>query len=171
MQIMADPTIDSADYLNMGRDEQLDREIDVDEFDDDLEGETIAITNDIPQAYTESYGTGVHEQPGFNRGGRTLRDRMSEFNQASPILTGGDVDANWQEADAVGDEAVGGSVSTPDQSVVDDLGAAVGLEMDDRAFLRTAEILDQRDDRRWELDPGSSEDYGDRKSTEDGDAE
>jgi hypothetical protein len=163
--------VDPTDYLNIGRDEQLDREIDVDEFDDDLEDETIALTDDIPQIYTESYGTGVHEQPGFSQGGRTMRDRMDESNQASPLLTGGDVDANWQDADAVGDEAVGGSVSTPDQSVVDDLGAAVGLEMDDRAFLRTTEILNQRDDRRWELDPDSSEDYGDRKKAEDEDVE
>jgi Family of unknown function (DUF6335) len=163
--------VDPTNYMETGRDEQLDREIDVDEFDDDLESETIAITDDIPQEYTESYGTGVHAQPGFGQGGRTMRDRMAESNQSSPLLTGGDIDANWQEADAVGDEAVGGSVSTPDQSIVDELGAAVGLEMDDRAFLRTAEILEQRDDRRWELDPDSSEDYDDRKTTEDGEME
>jgi len=35
----------------------------------------------------------------------------------------------------------------------------VGLEMDDNAFLRTNEILEERDDRRWDLDPESSEDY------------
>lgn len=119
--------------------------------------------DDIPQEYTESYGTGVHEMPGANIGGRVMRDRYSEMNEASPILTGGDIDANWEQANAVGDEAVGGTVATPDQSVVDELGAAVGLEMDDQAFLRTTEILDQRDDRRWELDPMSSDDYGDRR--------
>lgn len=63
----------------------------------------------------------------------------------------------------VGDEVVGGTASTPDQDIVDEVGAAVGLEMDDFAFLRTNEILEQRDDRRWELDPLSSEDYQDRK--------
>ncbi|NJN87107.1 MAG: hypothetical protein HC881_13445 [Leptolyngbyaceae cyanobacterium SL_7_1] len=118
---------------------------------------------DLPQALTESYGTGVHDQPGFSVGGRTLSDRLENFNEASPVLTGGDIDANWEQANAVGDESVGGTVATPDQDIVDELGAAVGLEMDDRAFLRTNEILEQRDDRRWDLDPESSEDYGDRR--------
>lgn len=127
------------------------------------EDEEIINDDDIPQEYTESYGTGVHDLPGSNIGGRVMRDRASEMHEASPILTGGDIDANWEQANAVGDEAVGGTVATPDQSVVDELGAAVGLEMDDRAFLRTTEILDQRDDRRWELDPMSSDDYGDRR--------
>jgi Family of unknown function (DUF6335) len=112
---------------------------------------------------TESYGTGVHDQPGFSIGGRTLRDRLKNFNEASPVLTGGDVDANWEQANAVGDEAVGGTVSTPDMNVVDELGAAVGLELDDRAFLRSNELLEQRDQQRWELSPESSEDYQNRR--------
>lgn len=68
--------------------------------------------------------------------------------------------------EVVGDEAVGGTVIMPEQDVVDDLGRAVGLEMDDRAFLRTTDILDERDDRRWELEPTSSEDYSDRRNEE-----
>jgi hypothetical protein len=47
--------------------------------------------------------------------------------------------------------------------VTEDLEKAVGLEMDDRAFLRTNDILEKRDDRRWELDPESSEDYQQRR--------
>jgi len=39
--------------------------------------------------------------------------------------------------------------SPSDQDIVDEIGAAVGLEMDDNAFLRTNEILEERDDRRW----------------------
>lgn len=120
-------------------------------------------SGDLPQAVTESYGTGVHELPGYEIGGRTIRDRSAEMHEASPILTGGDVDANWEQANAVGDEAVGGTAPTPDMDVVDELGAAVGLEMDDRAFLRTNEILEDRDNRRWDLDPASAEDYNDRR--------
>ncbi len=108
---------------------------------------------------TPSYGTGFHDQPQMSVGG-TLYDDLRDMNQADPILTGGDVDANWEQANAVGDEAVGGTAPTPDMDVVDELGAAVGLEMDDRAFLRTNEILEGRDNKRWELDPESSEDYG-----------
>ncbi|MCU0524491.1 MAG: DUF6335 family protein [Elainella sp. Prado103] len=57
----------------------------------------------------------------------------------------------------LGDESVGGTAPTPDMDIVDQLGRAVGLEMDDRAFLRTNEILTQRDRQRWELDPDSAE--------------
>lgn len=135
---------------------------------DELEGEdTEQDFGDVPQEYTESYGTGVKEMPGYAEGGRTMRDRQHEYNEASAELTGGDIDANYEQANAVGDESVGGTVSTPDMDIVDDLGKAVGLEMDDHAFLRTNEILEQRDDRRWELEPKSSEDYGDRQSNDD----
>lgn len=122
---------------------------------------------DLPQEITESYGTGVKEEPGFNIGGRTMRDEAKEYTFTNPDLTGGDIDASWQEAAAVGDEAVGGTVATPDQNVTEDLEKAVGLEMDDRASLRTQDILEQRDDRRWELDPVSSEDYQVRSADDD----
>lgn len=119
-------------------------------------------TDDLPQEVTESYGTGVKELPGFNVGGRSMRDDMSQYNAADPGLSGGDVDAAWSQHMS-GEEEVGGTVATPDQDVVEELAAAVGLEMDDHAFLRTNEILEQRDDRRWDLDPKSSEDYEERR--------
>ena len=133
---------------------------------EDLDEAGEELISDLPQEVTESYGTGVHDLPGYNEGGRTMHDRRRELNEADPILTGGDIDANYEQANAVGDESVGGTVSTPDQDVVDELGAAVGLEMDDRAFLRTNEILEERDSRRWELEPASSEDYRDRRDDE-----
>jgi len=132
-----------------------------DELEDGDEEETVY--ENVPEEYTESYGTGVHELLGFVEGGRTMQRRRQELNAADPILTGGDIDANYEQAYAVGDEAVGGTVPTPDQDIVDEIGTAVGLEMDDRAFLRTNDILTERDDRRWELDPQSSEDYSDRR--------
>ncbi len=121
-------------------------------------------SSDLPQEITESYGTGVKEQPGYNIGGRSLEERKHEYNDTSPELTGGDVDAYWQDADTVGDEAVGGTAPTPDQNVTEDLEAAVGLEMKDKAPLRTEAILERRDDNRWELDPMSSDDYEKRDS-------
>jgi hypothetical protein len=113
---------------------------------------------DLPQEITESYGTGVQQLPGHTLDGRTLHDRMHQYHEASPELTGGDIDANYAQANAEGDESVGGTVVTPDMDIVDDLGKAVGLEMDDRNFLHTTEILEQRDNQRWELDPASAED-------------
>ncbi|MBW4521944.1 MAG: hypothetical protein KME16_19870 [Scytolyngbya sp. HA4215-MV1] len=132
-----------------------------DEIMDEPEGEESS--SDLPQEYTESYGTGVAEMPGYSMGGRTMRDRQQQYHEATPDLTGGDIDANYEQANAEGDESVGGTVATPDMDIVDDLGKAVGLEMDDRAFLMTNEILEGRDSHRWELEPKSSEDYNDRR--------
>lgn len=73
--------------------------------------------------------------------------------ETGPALTGGDVDADWQAAYAVGDEAVGGSVATPDQDVVDEIGRALGVEQEADEEIRTSdEILRERDRRRWELE-------------------
>lgn len=130
------------------------------------EGEEEIADDDVPQEITESYGTGVHDAPGFGIGGRTMRDRMQDLNEATPELTGGDIDANYEQANADGDESVGGTVNTPDMDIVDDLGKAVGLEMNDFNYLHTTEILEQRDDRRWELEPKSSDDYEERKELE-----
>ncbi|MBW4563373.1 MAG: hypothetical protein KME32_19940 [Mojavia pulchra JT2-VF2] len=120
------------------------------------------IISDLSQAITESYGTGVALEPGLEIGGRTMHDRMEQYTSASPELTGGDIDARWDQAEAVGDEAVGGTVPTPDQSIVEELGVAVGLNYDDGVSLQTNEILESRDSGRWELDPMSSEDYQER---------
>ncbi|MBD2453280.1 hypothetical protein H6G80_04215 [Nostoc sp. FACHB-87] len=116
-------------------------------------------SEDLPQEITESYGTGVKELPGYNIGERSLDQTTPEYPD-SPEVTTQDGYTYWQ--DTVGDEAVGGTVAVPEQDVTEEIAAAVGLEMDDRAFLRTNEILEQRDDRRWELDPKSSEDYQER---------
>lgn len=68
-------------------------------------------------------------------------------------LTGGDVDADWKGADAIGDEAVGGSVATPDQDVVDEIGEALGVAQESEAEVTTsAEILRRRDRLRWHLE-------------------
>lgn len=67
------------------------------------------------------------------------------------ILTGGDVDTDQQRAADAGDEAVGGSVATPDQDVVDELGRALGVEQAPDEEVRTAgEILRERDRHRWQ---------------------
>jgi len=129
----------------------------------DTENEEAGIVEDLPQEITESYGTGVQQLPGLNVGGRTMRDRMSEYTDLSPELSGGDIDAAWTQADVAGEEAVGGTVATPDQSIVDELGKAVGLEMPDQEYLHTNELLDNRDSQRWELDPTSSDDYQERQ--------
>jgi Family of unknown function (DUF6335) len=85
-----------------------------------------------------------------------LVDAFGDFSvhhETSPRLTGGDVDADWQNAWACGDEAVGGSTATPDQDVVDELGEALGVAQAPDAELRTTgEILAERDRHRWRLE-------------------
>jgi hypothetical protein len=74
-------------------------------------------------------------------------------------LTGGDIDADWQRADDVGEEAVGGSVATPDQDRVDDLGRALGVPRAPDEEIRTStEILEGRDRNRWEQEQSTGGD-------------
>lgn len=74
--------------------------------------------------------------------------------------SGGDVDAAWQDSD-VGEESVGGGNPTPDQSIVEELGEAMGVTYEDNEPLDFLEKLVQRDRDRRELDPASAEDFGD----------
>lgn len=95
-------------------------------------------------------------------GAAKLADRLRQNTSTDPSLSGGDIDAKWEMAESQGDEAVAGSMPTPGQSVVDDIGAAVGVTYQDNEELRFGEKERSRDKRRWELDPASSEDYNDR---------
>jgi uncharacterized protein DUF6335 len=98
---------------------------------------------------------------------RTGRQEMQEARrdhpETSPELTGGDVDANWEDAYSVGDEAPGGDNPTPDQDRVDDIGRALGVEYQDNEELKASDKIAERDRHRWELDPASSDDYKDRE--------
>ena len=103
---------------------------------------------------------------GVRTGRRRLQHTQDEHTEASPVITGGDVDADWESAYSVGDEAPGGDNPTPDQDIVDDIGRAVGLEYQDNEELKGEEKVVERDRHRWELDPASSEDYKDRTKIE-----
>lgn len=95
-------------------------------------------------------------------GRREMRERLDEHTETSPALTAGDVDADWESAYSVGDEAPGGDNPTPDQDVVDDIGKAVGVQYEDNEELKGEAKISKRDKHRWELDPASSEDFNDR---------
>jgi hypothetical protein len=88
-----------------------------------------------------------------------LRNELGRHTAAGPELTAGDVDAKWQDAYAVGDEAPGGDNPTPDQDRVDEIGRALGIEYEDNQELMGGEELTERDKHRWELDPASSDDW------------
>lgn len=95
-------------------------------------------------------------------GRRELKEALHQHTEGGPALTGGDIDADWQEAYSVGDEAPGGDNPTPDQDRVDDIGRALGVEYEDNEELKGANKIEKRDRNRWELDPASAEDYTDR---------
>ena len=99
-------------------------------------------------------------------GGDQLRRELREHHSRTPVLSGGDLDADWARAD-IGDETVGGSAPTPDQAIVDELGEAVGLTYEDNEPLHASEkVVEERDRKRWELDPASSDDYNNRVNRE-----
>jgi Family of unknown function (DUF6335) len=91
-----------------------------------------------------------------------MEDNLRKHGGISPGITGGDVDADFEQAYFSGDEAPGGDNPTPDQEVVDDIGRALGVEYQDNEELKSSDKLAERDRHRWELDPASSEDYKDR---------
>jgi hypothetical protein len=95
-------------------------------------------------------------------GRRELRERYDAHTETSPALTGGDVDADWESAYSVGDEAPGGDNPTPDQDLVDDIGRAIGIEYQDNEELKGEAKVAKRDRNRWELDPASSDDWDER---------
>jgi hypothetical protein len=95
-------------------------------------------------------------------GRREMKEKYAEHTESSPALTGGDVDADWEGAYSVGDEAPGGDNPTPDQDLVDDIGRAVGVEYQDNEELKGEAKIAKRDRNRWELDPASSDDWDER---------
>ena len=102
--------------------------------------------------------------PSAARSGRSaLQQAKRGRHETSPVMTGGDVDADWEDAYAVGDEAPGGDNPTPDQDRVDDIGRAMGVEYADNEELKASDKIAERDKHRWELDPASAEDYPDHE--------
>jgi hypothetical protein len=92
-----------------------------------------------------------------------LAEKMRNHTSTGPAMTAGDLDADWESAESVGDEAPGGDNPTPDQDVVDEIGRALGVEYDDDEELRGGDEIVERDRNRWELDPASSDDFDDRE--------
>ena len=91
-----------------------------------------------------------------------MAESLEEHRTMTPAITGGDVDADVENAYFSGDEAPGGDNPTPDQDIVEDIGKALGVTYNDNEELEGADKLEKRDKHRWELDPASSDDYRDR---------
>lgn len=78
--------------------------------------------------------------------------RRREAIPHEDLILVGDPDDSRLDNEYVGDETPGGTASTPDQSLVDDIGRAYGLQEEDAGELHCAgEVLTRRDRRRSEL--------------------
>jgi hypothetical protein len=128
----------------------------------DRERRVIRDEDDIVQATPPSSLDLDRTASAVRTGRRVMKDRQDEHTETSPALTAGDVDADWESAYSVGDEAPGGDNPTPDQDIVDDIGKAVGVQYEDNEELKGEEKILKRDRNRWELDPASSDDWDDR---------
>src|SRR5688500_8719066 len=113
---------------------------------------TVADVHGIPSSLGGGGGASAAQS-----GRAELRERLRKNTSASPALTSGDVDADWESAETIGDEAPGGDNPTPDQDVVDDIGRALGVEYEDDEELQGGAEIKERDRRRWELDPASKD--------------
>jgi hypothetical protein len=78
-----------------------------------------------------------------------------ENTAASPADSGGDIDAEWEEVNTSGEEAVFGSNPTPDQSDVEANAHAMGIDFQDNEPLDFVRKLEKRDQDRFELDESS----------------
>ena len=105
--------------------------------------------------------------PDVSAGSAKLSNRLRDDGLADPVITAGDVDANWESAQFSGDESAVSSMSTPGQSVVEEIGAAMGVTYADNEELKVGEKERGRDKHRWELDPASADDYRDRMNDKD----
>ena len=123
-----------------------------------LESEKFEPTEEVRQEFEEAAQLG-------STGQQPLIEKLLEHHATSPVLSGGDVDAAWEDAD-VGEESVGGGNPTPDQNVVEELGEAMGLNYEDGEPLHSEEKLESRDEHRWELNPASSEGFDERMKRE-----
>jgi len=84
-------------------------------------------------------------------GRQALAENQRRHNKMAAV-TAGDVDADMESAYFSGDEAPGGDNPTPDQSDVDEIGHAVGIEYADNEELKGSDKVAERDKHRWETE-------------------
>jgi hypothetical protein len=104
--------------------------------------------------------------PDVSASSNKLADRLRDDPVADPVVTGGDLDAQWESAQFSGDESAISSMPTPEVNVVDDIGRSIGVTYEENEELKVGEKERSRDIHRWELDPASSDDYLDRLKDE-----
>src|ERR1044071_4855926 len=84
-----------------------------------------------------------------------LAQRLRNSTSASPRDAGGDLDADWEGVNESGSETFAGDNPTPDQSLVEENAAAIGVSYEDNEDLEFIEKIEKRDRERFELDENS----------------
>src|SRR3954471_13971495 len=72
-----------------------------------------------------------------------LAQRLRNNTSASPVDSGGDLDASGGDANASGEESVGGDNPAPDQSDIEENAHAVGVNFEDNQELDLTEQLER----------------------------
>lgn len=109
------------------------------------------VSEEFQKEFDEEAGNAPHSTS-------ELAERLIENTSTSPADSGGDIDANWEDAEGSGDETVFGHSPTPDQSDVEANAHAMGIDFEDDEPLDLIEKMEKRDRDRFELDEDSKTD-------------
>ena len=89
-----------------------------------------------------------------------VAEHLAAHHAASPADSGGNLDAEWEDVNASGAEAVFSHNPSPDQSSLDASAHAMGIDYEDNEPIDVVRKLEKRDRDRFELNENS-------KSTDD----
>jgi hypothetical protein len=113
--------------------------------------ETLASESDA-ELTAEAVRVGLEDQS--VEAGAYVPDDQEHMASGKPTVAN-DPDAMQYQAKVVGEEAIGGTTPTPDQSDVDAIAAAVGVNTRPEHPVKVTEEMHKRDEHRHELDPES----------------
>ena len=104
--------------------------------------------------------------PDIAAGSAKLRHELRDNPGNDPVVTGGDPDVRWESAQFNGDESPVSSMPSPEANDVETIGRSMGVSYQDSEELKAGEKESDRDKKRWELDPASSDDWQERAKDE-----
>jgi hypothetical protein len=113
--------------------------------------ETLAGRSDA-QAAAEAVRMGLEDRS--QEAGASVGTNPNSMASGQPTVAN-DPDAMQYQAKVVGEEAIGGTTPTPDQSDVDAVAAAAGVKTRPEHPVKVVEEMRKRDEHRHELDPES----------------
>ena len=123
-----------------------------------MTNEDMEIYEDAPVADRDVQEVMNEDIENAPRDSHELKERLEENHATSPETSGGDIDAEWEDAQDSGAESVGGHNPTPDQSDAEANAIAMGIEFQDNQPIDMIGKLEKRDDDRYELNEDSKAD-------------